>query len=177
MEIHTVSTIVSPVFDWHRCVRERVRQGDMPNIVSDDDILGGEPRIEGTRIGVRHVAARVIDAGQSPAHAADQLDCSLAAIYEALSYYCEHIDEMRDLERANDDAFERVRESSLQPKETRRQTRRRQCRCREPARPPRRLDRKRPGAPFPVLAAMTPISRERTAATVSHNQSRTRRLD
>ena len=128
MEIHTVSTIVSPVFDWHRCIRERVRQGDIPNIVSDDDVLGGEPRIEGTRIWVRHVTARVIDTGQSPAHAADQLDCSLAAVYEALSYYYEHIDEMRNLERANDDAFERVREPSLQPKETGRQTRRRQCR-------------------------------------------------
>ena len=40
-------------------------------ISRDTDILGGEPRIDGTRIGVRHIAARVIDADQSPASVAD----------------------------------------------------------------------------------------------------------
>jgi uncharacterized protein (DUF433 family) len=88
------------------------------SIIRDEDVLGGEPRIDGTRIGVRHVAARVIDSGQSPAHVADQLDVPLADVYEALSYYYGHIDEMRELEAANEDAFERVRESSLKPKET-----------------------------------------------------------
>jgi uncharacterized protein (DUF433 family) len=87
------------------------------SITRDEDVLGGEPRIEGTRVGVRHIAARVVDGGQSPAHVADQLDLSLAAVYEALSYYYEHIDEMREFEGENGDAFERVRESSLKPKE------------------------------------------------------------
>lgn len=86
-------------------------------IVSDADILDGEPRIEGTRIGVRHVAARVVDHGQSPAHVADQLDCSLAAVYEALSYYYDHIDEIQPIERETDAAFRRVREAALKPKE------------------------------------------------------------
>ncbi|MFB6094745.1 MAG: DUF433 domain-containing protein [Halanaeroarchaeum sp.] len=87
-------------------------------ITRDDDVLGGEPRIDETRVGVRHVAARVIDSGQSPAYVADQLELSLAEVYEALSYYYDHVEEMRDLERENEDAFERVRESSLKPKET-----------------------------------------------------------
>jgi uncharacterized protein (DUF433 family) len=86
-------------------------------ITRDDAILGGEPRIDGTRIGVRHVAARVIDGGQTPAHVADQLDISLAAVYEALSYYYANLDEIRAIEEANDEAFERIRESSLKPKE------------------------------------------------------------
>ena len=88
------------------------------SLTRDEDVLGGEPRIDGTRIGVRHVAARVIDSGQSPAHVADQLDVALADVYEALSYYYGHIDEMREIEGANEAAFERVRESSLKPKET-----------------------------------------------------------
>ena len=88
------------------------------SITRNEDILGGEPRIDGTRIGVRHVAARVIDSGQSPAHVADQLDIPLADVYEALSYYYGHLDEMRELDGANEEAFERVRESSLKPKET-----------------------------------------------------------
>ncbi|WP_311171656.1 DUF433 domain-containing protein [Halobellus ordinarius] len=87
------------------------------SITRDEDVLGGEPRIDGTRIGVRHVAARVIDSGQSPALVADQLDIPLTDVYESLSYYYAHIDEMRELERENESAFERVRESSLKPKE------------------------------------------------------------
>ena len=87
-------------------------------ITRDHDVLGGEPRIDETRVGVRHVAARVIDAGQSPAYVADQLDLSLASVYEALSYYYDHIEEIREVERENEDAFERVRETSLKPKET-----------------------------------------------------------
>lgn len=87
------------------------------SITRDEEVLGGEPRIDGTRIGVRHVAARAIDNGQSPALVADQLDVSLADVYEALSYYYTHIDELRELEGENKEAFERVRESSLKPKE------------------------------------------------------------
>jgi uncharacterized protein (DUF433 family) len=87
-------------------------------IARDDDVLSGEPRIDETRVGVRHVAARVIDSGQSPAYVADQLDLSLAEVYAGLSYYYDHVEEMRDFERENEDAFERVRESSLKPKET-----------------------------------------------------------
>ena len=86
-------------------------------IVRDDDILGGEPRIEGTRVGVRHVSERVIEAGQAPAYVSDQLDLSLSEVYEALSYYYANVEEMRALERENDRAFDRVRESALKPKE------------------------------------------------------------
>jgi len=88
------------------------------NITRDADVLGGEPRIEGTRVGVRHIAARVVDADQSPAYVADQFDVSLSGVYEALSYYYAHMDEMREFERETEAAFERVHESSLKPKET-----------------------------------------------------------
>ncbi|MFC4986892.1 DUF433 domain-containing protein [Saliphagus infecundisoli] len=86
-------------------------------ITSDEEVLGGEPRIEGTRIAVRHVAGKVIDAGHPPAYVADQLDCSLASVYEALSYYYDNPEEMRAADRANAAAFERVRDSSIKPKE------------------------------------------------------------
>ena len=87
-------------------------------ISRDTDILGGEPRIDGTRISVRHIAARVIDADQSPASVADQFDTSLSAVYEALAYYYDHLEAMREYEQANETAFEAVRETSLKPKET-----------------------------------------------------------
>jgi uncharacterized protein (DUF433 family) len=88
------------------------------SITRDEDVLGGEPRIEGTRVGVRHVAARVVDSDRSPAHVADQLYLSLSEVYEALSYYYAHLEEMRASERENGDAIERVRDSSLKPKGT-----------------------------------------------------------
>lgn len=87
-------------------------------ITRDEDVLGGEPWIEGTRVGVRHVVARVIGSGQAPACVADQLGVSLSEVYEALSYYYAHIEEIRELQRENEAAFERVRESALKPKET-----------------------------------------------------------
>lgn len=66
-------------------------------ITHDDDVLGGEPRIGGTRVGVRHVTARVIDRGQAPSYVADQLDVGLSEVYEALSYYYAHVDEWYEL--------------------------------------------------------------------------------
>lgn len=86
-------------------------------IARNEAILGGEPRIEGTRIGVRHVAGRVIDGGRSPAYVADQLDLSLAEVYEALSYYYRHDEEMRAIEAENEEAFDRLRDASLHPKD------------------------------------------------------------
>lgn len=86
-------------------------------IASDDDVLGGEPRIEGTRVGVRHVGVLVIDGGESPAYVADQFDVSLDEVYEALAYYYDHVDEIRAIQRQNEDAFDQVREESLNPKE------------------------------------------------------------
>lgn len=60
----------------------------MPPIVETADTLGGEPRIEGTRIGVLDIAELVLDAGYTPADTADQL-LSVAAVYTALAYYHE----------------------------------------------------------------------------------------
>jgi uncharacterized protein (DUF433 family) len=88
------------------------------SITRDEDILGGEPRIDGTRVGVRHVATRAIDSGTTPAHIADQFDISLSQVYEALSYYYANVEEMREFERAYENTFDQVRESSLKPKET-----------------------------------------------------------
>lgn len=75
-------------------------------ITRDEDGIGGGLRSMGTRIVVRHVAARVIDSGQSPSYLADQLDISLSSVCEALSYYYDKVDEMRSFKRENEDAFE-----------------------------------------------------------------------
>ena len=67
----------------------------MAEIISTADTLGGAPRIEGRRIGVHHVAKRVIDAGDSPEQVAADYDLDIADIYRALVYYYDHTEEMR----------------------------------------------------------------------------------
>ncbi|WP_228546348.1 DUF433 domain-containing protein [Halegenticoccus tardaugens] len=39
----------------------------MRRIVRTEDVLGGTPRIEGTRIGVIHIKERMVDADTDPA--------------------------------------------------------------------------------------------------------------
>ena len=82
------------------------------------DVLGGGSRIEGTRVGTRHAAAGVTEGGQSPTAVAYEFDVSLADTCAALSYYYEHIEAMREYERANETAFEELPERSVKPKET-----------------------------------------------------------
>ena len=89
----------------------------MAEIVQNDDVLGGEPRIEGTRIGVLHVYELVVDGGHDPADIADQLDISLGEVYTALAYYHEHPEEMHGVREAHEAAEERLRETSLSPPE------------------------------------------------------------
>jgi uncharacterized protein (DUF433 family) len=110
----TYANVVSPVGRSHKYGSA---QPFGMTVVSDEEVLGGEPRIDGTRVGVRHVAVRVVDAGRSPASVADQLDVPLGAVYEALAYYYDNLDEIRAAERANARARDRVRENGLAPKE------------------------------------------------------------
>ena len=85
--------------------------------MSESDILGGEPRIEGTRVGVYHVAVRVVDAGRSPASVADQLDVPLGAVSEALADDDDDLKKRRAVERANARARDRVHENGCTPKD------------------------------------------------------------
>ncbi len=70
----------------------------MAEIVSTKDTLGGAPRIEGRRIGVHHVAKRVLDAGESPEQVAADYDLDIADVYRALVYYYDHAEEMRQIQ-------------------------------------------------------------------------------
>lgn len=89
----------------------------MTTIVRTDDVLGGEPRIEGTRVGVLDVYELVVDGGCSPADVADQLDRSLAEVYTALAYYHEHPAEMRQLRADRDETETALAGDALQPPE------------------------------------------------------------
>ena len=57
-----------------------------PYIIRDTNIYGGEPIIEGTQTGVRHVIL-LFQAGIDPEEIASIHRLSLAQVYDALSFY------------------------------------------------------------------------------------------
>jgi uncharacterized protein (DUF433 family) len=80
-------------------------------IVSDEDVMGGEPRIEGCRITVRQVKEWVEDGGEAPETVAERHDLELADVYRALAYYHDHPDEMARVAEARDTAERAAREA------------------------------------------------------------------
>lgn len=87
----------------------------MTEIVTTEDVLGGEPRLEGRRISVLQVTDMVLDAGHSPEYVADQLDISLAEVHTALAYYYEHPDEMETIRERHRDLEAELRNQSVSP--------------------------------------------------------------
>ena len=57
-----------------------------PYIIHDSDIYGGEPIVEGTRTGVRHIIL-LFQSGKDPEEIADIQRISLAQVYDAISYF------------------------------------------------------------------------------------------
>lgn len=83
-------------------------------IVADEEVLHGLPRIEGTRISVIHIYDMVVG-GASPAEVADALDLSLGRVYEALAYYYDHPDAMRDVRDREATALDELDRRSIDP--------------------------------------------------------------
>ncbi|WP_256948652.1 DUF433 domain-containing protein [Halorubrum ezzemoulense] len=83
------------------------------SIVRDDPIRSGEPRVEGTRIAVRDIKRRVIDAGEDPHVVAGEYEISMADLFGALAHYYEHRDAFesddREAERRRRDGERRTR--------------------------------------------------------------------
>ena len=57
-----------------------------PYIVRDSAIYGGEPIVEGTRTGVRHIIL-LFQSGKDPEDIANIQRISLAQVYDAISYF------------------------------------------------------------------------------------------
>jgi uncharacterized protein (DUF433 family) len=89
----------------------------MAEIVRTGDVLGGEPRLDGTRIGVLDVYELGVEGDHSPADVADQLNLSLGEVYTALAYYHEHPEEMRTVRRDREAADADLADRALAPPE------------------------------------------------------------
>jgi len=68
--------------------------------------LHDEPHLEGRRITVQFVKTQVEDRGLEPRTVADRHDIDVADVYRALTYYHDHPEEMRAVERKRGEAVE-----------------------------------------------------------------------
>lgn len=84
-------------------------------IVSTEGVLGGKPRIEGTRVGVHQVGTLVRETGWSRVKVADQLGLSEDEIDAALEYYDTRPEEMAAIEAERSETVARIRERSRAP--------------------------------------------------------------
>jgi uncharacterized protein (DUF433 family) len=89
-----------------------------PEIVTTDDILDGDPRIEGHRIGVYHAYQRYVDGNNTPEEIATSYDISVAEVHAALAYAFSHPEEMRAIEARNQSVYEEQVANRLVPDET-----------------------------------------------------------
>ena len=80
----------------------------MRSVVRSAEVLGGDPRLDGTRIGVIHIKER-LDAGDDPARIATDYDIDLADVYHALAYYYDNPEEMDAIEARREAFVEEIR--------------------------------------------------------------------
>lgn len=71
----------------------------MSEIVRTDDVMDGQPRIEGRRISVVQIAEWILDQGMSPEEVSAEFDLDLADIFRALAFYYDNVDEMQEVKR------------------------------------------------------------------------------
>jgi uncharacterized protein (DUF433 family) len=67
-------------------------------VSGEDSEIHDEPHIEGSRVTVQHIHARVEERGLRPETVAERLNLDVADVYEALAYYHRHPEEMREIE-------------------------------------------------------------------------------
>jgi uncharacterized protein (DUF433 family) len=86
-------------------------------VPADESDIHDEPHVAGTRVTVRHIHERVEENGLRPETVADRLDLSRAQVYNALAYYHENPEEMREVEERRQKNIEESRDKAVTPEE------------------------------------------------------------
>ena len=74
-----------------------------------DELMSGSARIAGTRIRVRDVVEKYIVLGYSPEEIAEAFNIPLVVVHEALAYYYENMEEVREDIRKDKEFIEKFR--------------------------------------------------------------------
>ena len=81
--------------------------------------LHDEPHLEGRRITVQFIKEQVEEQGLDPRVVADRHDLDVADVYRALTYYHDHPEEMREVERHRQSAIEEREHLTTDPDKVR----------------------------------------------------------
>lgn len=74
-------------------------------VSGEESDIYDEPHIEGRRLTVSFIQARVEGRGLEPQTVADRYDLDVAQVYEALAYYHSHPEEMAEAERQREETI------------------------------------------------------------------------
>ena len=74
-----------------------------------DKLMSGSARIDGTRIRIRDIVEKYIVLSYSPEEIAEAFDISLVSVYDALSYYYKHTEEVQEEIRKDREFVEKFR--------------------------------------------------------------------
>ncbi|NEU57244.1 DUF433 domain-containing protein [Halorussus sp. MSC15.2] len=88
----------------------------MNRIVKTDDVMGGQPRIEGRRISVLQIYEWVNEEGMSPEAVSSEFGVELADVHLALSYYYDNVAEMEDWRERRKTRIEESEDEQPSPK-------------------------------------------------------------
>jgi uncharacterized protein (DUF433 family) len=86
-------------------------------VPANESDIHDEPHIAGTRVTVRHIHERVEENGLRPETVADRLGLSRAQVYNALAYYHENPEEMREIEERRQKRINESREEAVTPED------------------------------------------------------------
>lgn len=81
--------------------------------------LHDEPHLGGRRITVQFIKTQIEDRGLNPRTVADRHDIDVADVYRALTYYHDHPEEMRTVERQREAAVEDYEHLTTDPGDVR----------------------------------------------------------
>jgi len=81
--------------------------------------LHDEPHLDGRRTTVQFIKTQVEDRGLEPRTVADRHDMDVADVYRALTYYHDHPEEMRAVERQREGAVEDHKHLTTDPDDVR----------------------------------------------------------
>jgi uncharacterized protein (DUF433 family) len=85
------------------------RYGIVPG---SESTIHDEPHLQGSRVTVYGLHARLEERGTPASEVADQLGIDVADVYEALAYYHSNREEMRAVARRREEAAEEARRRS-----------------------------------------------------------------
>lgn len=87
----------------------------MTDIVKTEEVMGGQPRLDGRRISVLQIVELIHEEGAEPEYVSTEFELDLADVYRALTYYYDNVEEMVEWRERRDERIRQSRERQPSP--------------------------------------------------------------